>query len=110
MADHPYNIDCVIDARWVIPVEPRRTVLDHHSVAINDGIIVDLMPSAAVAARYLPQRRIELAEHALIPGLVNLHTHAAMTLMRGLADDRALMDWLQKIGRASCRERVYVLV
>ena len=96
MQNHPHSVDCVIDARWVIPVEPRRTVLEHHSVAIKDGTIVDLMPSAAVSERYLPQRRIALAEHALIPGLVNLHTHAAMTLMRGLADDQALMDWLQR--------------
>jgi len=96
MADHPYSVDCVIDARWVIPVEPRRTVLEHHSVAIKDRTIVDVVPSAAVLGRYLPQQRIELAEHALIPGLVNLHTHAAMTLMRGLADDQALMDWLQR--------------
>ena len=86
----------MIDARWVIPVEPRRTVLEHHSVAIKDRTIVDVVPSAAVLGRYLPQQRIELAEHALIPGLVNLHTHAAMTLMRGLADDQALMDWLQR--------------
>ena len=96
MQDHPQTVDCVIDARWVIPVQPRRTVLEHHSVAIKGGTIVDLMPSAAVSERYLPLRRIELADHALIPGLVNLHTHAAMTLMRGLADDTALMDWLQK--------------
>jgi len=96
MADHPYSVDCVIDARWVIPVQPRRTVLEHHSVVIKDGGIVDVTPSATVFGRYLPQQRIELAEHALIPGLVNLHTHAAMTLMRGLADDQALMDWLQR--------------
>ena len=96
MQNHPHSVDCVIDARWVIPVEPRRTVLEHHSVAIKDRTIVDVVPSAAVSGRYLPQQRIELAEHALIPGLVNLHTHAAMTLMRGLADDQALMDWLQR--------------
>ena len=96
MRDQSHSVDCVIDARWVIPVEPRRTVLEHHAVAIKDGTIVDVVPSAAVFGRYLPQQRIELADHALIPGLVNLHTHAAMTLMRGLADDQALMDWLQR--------------
>jgi 5-methylthioadenosine/S-adenosylhomocysteine deaminase len=96
MTDHPYSVDCVIDARWVIPVEPAGAVLAHHSVAVKDGIIVDVAPTGTLSGRYLPQRRIELAEHALIPGLVNLHTHAAMTLMRGLADDIALMDWLRQ--------------
>lgn len=53
------------------------------------------MPSRLARERYPGALRIELPGHALIPGLVNLHTHAAMSLMRGLADDRALMDWLR---------------
>ena len=60
-----------------------------------DGRIRDLLPVSVSRERYPAARRTELPGHALIPGLVNLHTHAAMTLMRGLADDRALMDWLQ---------------
>jgi 5-methylthioadenosine/S-adenosylhomocysteine deaminase len=96
MPEHLSNVDSVIDARWVIPVEPAGMVLAHHSVAIKDGIIVEVAPTRALSGRYLPRRRIELADHALIPGLVNLHTHAAMTLMRGLADDMALMDWLRQ--------------
>ena len=60
-----------------------------------DGRIRDLLPVSLSRERYPAARRTELPGHALIPGLVNLHTHAAMTLMRGLADDRALMDWLQ---------------
>jgi 5-methylthioadenosine/S-adenosylhomocysteine deaminase len=52
------------------------------------------LPTADARARFQPRQRVELAAHALIPGLINLHTHAAMTLMRGLADDLALMDWL----------------
>lgn len=54
-----------------------------------------MLPTPSARSRHPGARRIELAGHALIPGLINLHTHAAMTLMRGLADDRALMDWLQ---------------
>ena len=96
MQDQPHTVDWVIDARWIVPVEPQRTVLEHHAVVIGGGTILDIAPSAAVAARYRPQQRVELGDHVLIPGLVNLHTHAAMTLMRGLADDRALMDWLQQ--------------
>jgi 5-methylthioadenosine/S-adenosylhomocysteine deaminase len=95
MPDHPQRADCVIEARWVIPVEPSGTVLERHAVAILDGTIIEIAPAAEIAARYATARRVTLASHALIPGLINLHTHAAMTLMRGLADDRALMDWLQ---------------
>jgi len=87
--------DLVIHARWVIPVEPANTVLDHHSVAIRGGVIVALLPTAEAARRYRAADTINLDSHALIPGFVNAHTHAAMTLFRGLADDLPLMDWLQ---------------
>jgi len=69
-------------------------VLDHHSVIVADGNIVDVLPTAQARLRYLARQHMALPGHALIPGLINLHTHAAMTLMRGQADDRALMDWL----------------
>jgi 5-methylthioadenosine/S-adenosylhomocysteine deaminase len=96
MHDEPHNIDCVIDARWVIPVEPAQAVLEHHAVVIHGGVIIDIVPSLSVTARYRARDHINLREHALIPGLINLHTHAAMTLMRGLADDKTLMEWLQR--------------
>ncbi len=89
-------VDCLISARWVIPVEPEDVALPHHSVAVNKGLIEAVLPTAEAVRRYSPARRIDLGEHALIPGLVNLHTHAAMTLMRGLADDLPLMQWLEK--------------
>jgi 5-methylthioadenosine/S-adenosylhomocysteine deaminase len=90
------HIDTLIDARWVIPVDPPGTVLNDHSVAIKDGKILALLPSDEAALRFAPATRVRLDEHALIPGLVNLHTHAAMSLMRGLADDLPLMTWLQE--------------
>ena len=96
MQNHPQTVDCVIDARWVVPVDPARTVLEQHAVVITNGSIVDVLSTADAHRRYQAARHVELAEHVLIPGLVNLHTHAAMTLMRGLADDKALMDWLQQ--------------
>lgn len=89
-------VDCLISARWVIPVEPEGVALSHHSVALNKGAIEAVLPTAEAIKRFRPAEHIELGEHALIPGLVNLHTHAAMTLMRGLADDLPLMEWLQK--------------
>ncbi len=86
----------VINARWVIPVLPRHTLLEHHAVVIQQGAIVDVMPSAAALLNYPAAAVIDLPGHALIPGLINLHTHAAMTPMRGMADDLPLMPWLQE--------------
>jgi 5-methylthioadenosine/S-adenosylhomocysteine deaminase len=87
--------DTIIDARWIVPVEPAGVVLDHHSIAIADGELVALAPTAEIAASYSALRRVTLPDHLVIPGLINLHTHAAMSLLRGLAEDKALMDWLR---------------
>ncbi|MGB5080448.1 MAG: TRZ/ATZ family hydrolase [Burkholderiales bacterium] len=88
-------IDLLVSARWVIPVEPAGAVLEDHSVAVAGGRILAVLPSAEAERRYQPGERFHLGRHALIPGLVNLHTHASMTLMRGLADDLPLMSWLK---------------
>jgi len=88
--------DTLIHARWIVPVEPDGEALDHHSLAIRDGRILAILPSAAARSRYTARDIIDLPTHALIPGLVNAHTHAAMSLFRGLADDLPLMDWLTK--------------
>ena len=88
------TVDLLIDARWVVPVEPAGLVLDHHSVALVNGTISAIVPTAGAARRFDAREHIRLGTHALIPGLINLHTHAAMTLMRGLADDLPLMEWL----------------
>lgn len=90
------EVPTLINARWVVPVEPAGVVLDHHSVALRDGAIETILPTAQAAERYADYARVELPGHVLIPGLVNLHTHAAMTLMRGLADDLPLMRWLEE--------------
>src|SRR5687767_4728292 len=86
----------LIEPRWVVPVEPAGAVLENHAVAVRDGRIEAVLPSAEAAARFAGYERVMLAEHALIPGLVNAHTHAAMSLMRGLADDLPLMRWLEQ--------------
>ena len=91
------SVDLLIHARWVIPVEPARTVLDYHSVAVKDGLIADVLPSDLARRTVQAARVVDLGEHVLIPGLVNLHTHAAMTLMRGIGDDLPLMRWLQEV-------------
>ncbi len=89
------QIDLIIHARWVIPVEPAG-VLEQHCVVVHEGRIVALLPSADVKTRYQAAETLHLIEHALIPGLINAHTHAAMSLLRGLADDLPLMEWLNR--------------
>ncbi len=88
-------IDLLIEARWIIPVEPANVVLENHAVAIDKGRIVAILQHTEATSRFSPRQLKKLPQHILIPGLVNLHTHAAMTLLRGLADDLPLMDWLQ---------------
>lgn len=88
------NYQLVISSRWMITVESRGEVLENHAIAIRDGKIAAILPASQAAA--LPaERRVHLGSHVLMPGLINLHGHSAMTLLRGLADDLALMDWLQ---------------
>jgi 5-methylthioadenosine/S-adenosylhomocysteine deaminase len=89
------SVQSIVEAPWVVPVEPVGRVLTDHAVVIDEGRIVDILPAADVAARYRGTERLRLPRHALIPGLVNAHTHAAMTLLRGLADDLPLMEWLK---------------
>ncbi len=85
------QIDTLVHARWIIPMEPDGCVLEHHAIAIRSGRILELLPSDAARAKYQAAHVAELGSHALIPGLVNAHTHSAMTLFRGLADDLPLM-------------------
>lgn len=89
------QVDLLISARWVVPVDAADSTLEHHSVAIRDGRIVDVVPTNTAHERYRATIETRLPDHVLIPGLINLHTHAAMTLMRGIADDLPLMTWLQ---------------
>jgi len=89
------HVDTLIRAAWVIPVEPAGVVLEDHVVAVRDGRIAALVPAAQAERDYSADARHRLDEHVLIPGLVNAHTHAAMSLFRGLADDLPLMQWLE---------------
>lgn len=89
------QVDTIIHARWIIPVEPESVTLEHHALVIDGGRIVDLLPSALARQKYQATTTENLENHALLPGLINCHSHAAMTLLRGIADDLQLMDWLQ---------------
>ena len=86
----------LLSARWVVPVEPAGAVLEHHAVAVRDGVIEKVFPASEISHAFEDYDRVDLPHHVLIPGLVNAHTHAAMALMRGLADDLPLERWLQE--------------
>lgn len=87
-------MDTLLTARWIIPVEPDGVVLEDHALALAGGRIADLLPDSEARAKYPDAAAERFPGHALIPGFVNAHTHAAMVLMRGVADDRPLMEWL----------------
>lgn len=90
------NIDTIIHASWIIPVEPDDVVHENSAIAINDGKVIEILPSSAVDEKYRATHVTHLSDHALIPGLINAHTHSPMSLLRGLADDLELMEWLTK--------------
>ena len=88
-------VDLRLDARWIVPIEPGG-VLDEHSLLIDAGRVVAIVPTAQADRDYAARERVALPAHVLLPGLVNAHTHAAMTLLRGIADDLALRVWLEQ--------------
>lgn len=90
------EIDALIHADWIIPVDVQDHILQQHSLAIDRGKIIAILPSNDAKMQFDAQTSVDLPNHALIPGLINTHTHAAMTLMRGLADDLPLMVWLNQ--------------
>ncbi len=87
--------DLLLLPQWVVPVETEGTLTDH-AVVVRDGQILDVLPAADAHARYDAAHTLALPGQVLIPGLVNLHCHAAMSLLRGFADDQPLMAWLQQ--------------
>ncbi len=89
------TVDLLVAPRWLVPIDPPGAVLEDHALIVDQGRILDLLPAPAAAQRYQPRTRLALPTHAVLPGLINTHTHAAMSLLRGIADDLPLMDWLQ---------------
>src|SRR5690606_4294592 len=87
--------DLIIEAGWVVPVEPHGVVLDDHAVAVRDGAIVALLPRAEARDRFEAAEVVSRPDGVLIPGLVNAHTHNPMTLLRGIADDLPPQEWME---------------
>ncbi len=87
-------VDNMIDARWLITSEHKNTVLENHALVIKNGIIKDILPTQQAITLYQTKNIEEYANHVILPGFINTHTHIAMNLFRGYADDLALMKWL----------------
>ncbi len=88
------NADMIIRADHVVTMDASDTVIENGAVVITDGVIIAVGPADEIESEYEAEQVIDGNGKALMPGLVNGHTHAAMTLLRGVADDLALMDWL----------------
>ncbi|WP_426683162.1 TRZ/ATZ family hydrolase [Xanthomonas translucens pv. undulosa] len=96
MTSIPESCDLLIEAGYVVPIEPHAVVLEDHAVAVRGSEIVAVLPRAEAQARFAAARTVSRPDAALLPGLVNAHTHNPMTLLRGIADDLPLMVWLQQ--------------
>ena len=88
------KIDSILHPTWIASVDDQNTVHHDYSVAMHKGRIHDIQPKQAILDKYSSDVEINLDNQLLIPGLINSHTHSPMSLMRGLADDLPLMDWL----------------
>src|ERR1700683_2874551 len=88
--------DWIWSARYVITENPQHRVIENGAVAIRGERIVAVDTRAAIDARYHAAQRLDRPDAILAPGLIDTHTHAAMSLFRGIADDLRLQDWLQK--------------
>src|SRR5689334_21045486 len=90
------TVSLILTGGAVVTMDPAARVLSPGAVAIDGRDIVGVDTPAAIAARYSARETIDTTGQVVMPGLINTHTHAPMVLFRGLADDLALMDWLQK--------------
>ena len=88
------RIDLIIAGDTVVTMDAAGTIIEDGAVAVDDGVIVAIGTAAEITANYSAKQTLAGENRVVMPGLVNGHSHAAMTLLRGVADDLALMDWL----------------
>jgi len=86
----------LIHPRYLVAVRPQGIVLENYSIAIEQGLIVSIMTRTESEQAYPEAESIELPDHVLLPGFINMHTHSPMTLLRGYADDMDLDVWLRE--------------
>jgi 5-methylthioadenosine/S-adenosylhomocysteine deaminase len=91
------QVDWLVYPSWILPIEPQSNlILEKHALAVDAGKIVDLLPEEEAKIIYRAEQELVLANHALMPGFVNAHTHSPMCYFRSLADDLPLIKWLQE--------------
>jgi len=90
------NADAIYTARYIVTMDSSRRLIDNGAVAVRAGRIVAVGPRAEVEKQYQARQRLDRPDAILMPGLINTHAHAAMSLLRGIADDLTLQDWLEK--------------
>src|SRR6266851_3929764 len=90
------NVDWIVTARYVVTQDANRRVIENGAVAVTGDHIVEAGPRTAIDQAYRAKQRLDRPDAILAPGLINTHTHAAMSLFRGVADDMNLQEWLEK--------------
>ncbi len=90
------QVDLIVSATWIVPVIPENRVLENCALIVHDGEIINIVPERQVDELFEAAEHIQLEQHVLLPGLINCHTHAAMSLLRGYADDKSLKTWLEE--------------
>jgi len=94
-ANNAKKIDQLINGQWILPIEPTKTLLKNHSIAVDQDTIIEILPTEQAQQYYEAKTIIHRPNHIILPGLVNAHTHLAMNLLRSYADDLPLFEWLQ---------------
>ncbi len=89
------SIDLIIVGDHVVTMDADSTIIENGALAVDDGVIIARGPAEEIQAKYTADETLAGKDRIVMPGLINGHSHAAMTLLRGVADDLALMDWLQ---------------
>jgi 5-methylthioadenosine/S-adenosylhomocysteine deaminase len=89
-------VDTLISARYVVTMDGQRRVIENGAIAIRGERILEVGTKADLDRKYQPKSRIDEPASLIAPGLINTHTHAPMSLFRGIADDLTLQDWLEK--------------
>src|SRR5437667_3187203 len=90
------NVDTIYTARYVVTMDPARRLIENGAVAVRGDRIVAVGPRSEIDKQYQARQRQDRPEAILMPGLINTHAHAAMSLLRGIADDLTLQEWLEK--------------
>lgn len=89
------SVDLIIYPSWIVPVIPSKITLENHAIVVNQGQIIDILPTAETKQKYQAAETVFLPDQVVLPGFINSHTHLPMSLFKSVANDLPLMDWLQ---------------